>query len=195
MCNEICHASVRKAENAVQHWELAYQLRVFKAKGNTRSFLPRTVFLSGHCRSRLCNACSVQTLCICAVDKLWMCCIYCAGANQVLRTCQAGLALPRNVTFTVCPWQSFSVDAHAPSLRCSDMQQDWSYCHCRDQAARCPKVSLNLREKGLLWKSLGTGCFHPQSPSLSATCCLFLPSRSKLPSWGLNPPLKDSSAP
>ena len=51
------------------HSKLGYQLSAFKAKSNTRTLLQQTVFESGTGRSGLCNACSVQRLCIRAVDK------------------------------------------------------------------------------------------------------------------------------
>lgn len=103
--------------------------------------------------NRVCHAPSVQ-MCMCAVDNaLRMCCSYCAGPNQVLCVCKARQKFPSYVTVTVCPLQSCPAHAHAWSLSCPDMQHGWTCCYGHDQAARCPKISPSLQERGLFGKA------------------------------------------
>lgn len=163
------------------HPKWGYQLRVFKAKGNTRSFLPQNVFLSGPCRSGLRNACSVQTLCTCAVDKHsgWAVVIVQEKINRSV-CAQQGWRSP-DMSHLLCIHDRAALCMHMHRLL--DVQI-WSMIGATVTALtrllHVQKSRSTYRKEDVFGEAEIQVAFIQKSPSPSATCCLFLPSWSKL---------------
>lgn len=139
------------------------------------------------------SAGSVQALCIWAVDKHLECVAFIAQVQINLLCVNQGWQFP-NTSCLLCVHDRASLCMHMHHhLVVQIWQHYWSYCPCHDQA-RCAKSLTQLMAKRTL-KNSGYSFFHPRITLPFCTSCLFLPSRSKLPSWVLRPPLQDSSDP